>query len=442
MSGSTKAIESTLKKEKEPVSRIQLQAEALAKTLLQELLLDKDQPDLRNKADLVKVYHSAPVDRSKLDFQQLNKKDIAKTILSPRLADDTLCDIFCVACRKPVDESGTDIEHVQPYADLCDKQRTLLAFLNNINNAEFSAFFLAAEGMSDYFYKDGDLIKMTAYFVKRCYTSMGNLSLICHSCNIKKSTREPVGWLKLQIYFGDRFDQHLQQAGGLQNGVIFSRVYQRGEQPEIILGNRSVPLHTGAGVVLGAFANRWVFEDHKSEIDAHRVFHARIFAPVRRDLDVVAQIPEEQRDSKKQKQRTVDRGIFVAEAAYNTQTAALEQPRSLSSSDDSNDKALRKKGVKVDEKLSHYVKDIKRLFNDWSDDIHEWFENNYDDFCLVLFEKDDWERLVTHCSDKKNHINDYTTLADELAGIAMQLFDDVMARKRLGAAKKKNSGGL
>ncbi len=164
-------------------------------------------------------------------------------------------------------------------------------FLNPKENKEIADAFLHFEGISDYFRYDKDgIIKGSIYFYKHCYNIMDNLFLMCQGCNGSKGSKDPLSWfLEQDSYFGEPFVQHVQSLGGLQEGVLFHRVYPVEERYLTISLEEGVVLHLPDELIdakgLGIVVRDWFFEHYKDIFETHKFFYQENFKPLKKHLE-------------------------------------------------------------------------------------------------------------------------------------------------------------
>ena len=73
---------------------------------------------------------------------------------------------------------------------------------------------------------------------------MDNLFLMCQGCNGSKGSKDPLSWFVEQdSYFGEPFVQYVQSLGGLQEGILFHRVYPMDESYLTINLDKEIILH-------------------------------------------------------------------------------------------------------------------------------------------------------------------------------------------------------
>lgn len=268
------------------------QAQALARAIQEEMRFPVE-PRSSDKTRLVKQLYDGVPERAALSFQEQDHKVAAKSELAPALAnDEALLHLFCMVHGEFTCHAGVDIEHTVPYAKMRSKQAGLLSFLNA--HPEFADPFLQTTGIENYFRRDIDSkIKGTGYFFKLCYNDIDNLILLCHACNIQKSDRDPLTWFEAQdIDFGKSFIEALEQAGGLREGVILSKIYHAKETDQsLYLGSGLVFIaHDGESLGLGQFIRRWFF-DHFGEIfQAHKSHNQQCFEPFKAHVESIREL--------------------------------------------------------------------------------------------------------------------------------------------------------
>jgi hypothetical protein len=269
----------------------------LARTLLDELNADRLPESAEgNKAKWVQeLCPTVPSRGGKIDFQQKEGKDFPKFEFSPALSsgpsEDDCKRLFCMVHGEFVPSGCTASEHAYPYSKMRENQEHLLGFLNLAENKEIAAAFLSFEGISDYFRYDKDnIIKGSTYFYKHCYNIMDNLFLMCQGCNGSKGNKDPLNWfLEQDSYFGEHFVQHIDRLGGLQNGVLFSRIYPRDENYLTISLDGETILYLPDEKVdakgLGVVIRDWFFEHYQDIFGAHQDFYNKNFKPLKEHLE-------------------------------------------------------------------------------------------------------------------------------------------------------------
>jgi len=302
-------------------------AKQTAQTLQAELTFAKPMTDKDRQL------YDTPPPRKDLSFSKEGKVSAAKRRLARDLSDQNAADyVFCVACAMFVDQVSMEADHAFSYRQIRERQLAFLNFLNE--HADFAHSFLAQPGMRKYFGKNKkDTICGTGYFYKACYNEMDNLWLLCHACNVKKSDRDPLTWLRDQEpYFGEAFITHMKEAGGLQAGIFIDRVYlpQAGDR-EIILGDRTVRLFTGDSKGLGRFARDWFATHHQAQYAAHQKFFIENFAQFKEQLLDILSLQKEGQLT--QANRALRRLKRLIKEVYHVQAASwLDAKETLSSS--------------------------------------------------------------------------------------------------------------
>jgi 5-methylcytosine-specific restriction endonuclease McrA len=142
-----------------------------------------------------------------------------------------------------------DADHLHPKADFRKRQIALIEFLNK--NPEFAEKFMETPGMDDFFKLvtlDGQKKYLgTLYFYEKYFNDINNLWLLCHSCNLEKSNKETLEWLKGQPMFGEDFDAYIQdKLGKKQYGIL---------------------IQSKEGEGLAILARQWYLERHKEYIN-------------------------------------------------------------------------------------------------------------------------------------------------------------------------------
>ena len=242
-----------------------------------------------------KLFDSPPA-RSDLIFQIKNHDASAKTSIAPKQSDDVnekdYDEIYCMIHNDFMPKSASDVEHADPLTDIIKRQTELLIFLNE-QTPEYKKSFLEISDIKSYMREDPSdkKIKGSGLFYKICYNDANNLWLLCHSCNLNKSTKNFEDWFKDQENFGQPFLDHLQKNGGIQQGVILKRVYSRDSNTKVFSAKNSqeIVIHAGPKKGLGHFAREWFHNKHGATFKLHREYYANNYKFIKEELAKIRQ---------------------------------------------------------------------------------------------------------------------------------------------------------
>ena len=266
------------------------QAIEVAKALINEMEFpNKKVRRTKEDADLL----DEPPPRSKLGFQQRKNpnpklEDAAKAEMSRPIADQhddaDVKNLFCMVHCEFARLSGVDIEHGVAFEQITKKQITMLDFLNNSKNQEFTRFFLDQPGIKDLFGKDKGKIKRTRFFYRACYNNLKNLWLVCHACNIEKTAKDPLEWFSHQEQFGAAFVASIAKNGGLHSGVVFNAV---GGREIAELGGQKI---CSGGKGLGEYAREWFLANHGQLYEANKQYYRDNFKKFQAEFKQIEQL--------------------------------------------------------------------------------------------------------------------------------------------------------
>jgi hypothetical protein len=267
-------------------------AKALATALMAELSPGDHHISPSNKAKLAeKIYDRVP-SRQELNFFIEQGEPAAKRHMEVELSSQDEQELFCMSHCEFVPKSGVDIEHAFSHSGIRANQTAFIKLLND--HPDFATQFLTQAEMGTLFKRgDSHRIKATGYFYKLCYNALGNLWLLCHACNIKKSDSASLDWFSAQPMFGRAFVDAVHEQGDLQNGIIIDRIYQLTDE-DLLLdtqdeeGNvRCLFIRPTNAPALGEFVRDWFSKTHAGLRAAHKAFYDKEFAAFKQEIDEV-----------------------------------------------------------------------------------------------------------------------------------------------------------
>jgi len=226
----------------------------VAQSLMQEMRFLKKIREDSTLNDLIDV----PT-RDKLAFQVIAGEDAAKSEGSGYLSASLAGLRFCVAGGEVGKTETFDIDHTIPFKHIHEKQERLLNYLNDPSNKDFKEGFLSVDKINDYFGEEAGIVKGTKRFFKLCYNDIDNLLLLCHTCNVYKSSQESLDWFgKQEPFLGKEFLKTVEDAGGLHEGIIVSKVCKVSSNDECVnIGGIDCILTSSEAKGLGKFVNEW-----------------------------------------------------------------------------------------------------------------------------------------------------------------------------------------
>ena len=151
--------------------------------------------------------------------------------------------LYCFSHHDFVLDAGTDIDHLLPMEQIINRQRALLNYLNS--DKKVAEGFMSVSGIAQYFGKQKGKILGRKKFYDECYRQLSNLWLLCHACNIKKSSLATayaekedealLDWLGKHPSFGQSFINALNGKGKIHNGILFNVIYTGGSPQKITI---------------------------------------------------------------------------------------------------------------------------------------------------------------------------------------------------------------
>src|SRR3989338_108934 len=410
-------------------------AQALAHVVKQEMSFPV-QPSASTKAGLVNRLHDTVPTREVLSFQQRDGESIAKTLLGEELIADEeemIKLFFCVFHGEFVQSAGTDIDHVFSFHKMREKQIKLLEFINT--DREFADVFLDQPGIEDYFKRDtaDGLVKGTSYFFKLCYNDMGNLLLMCHACNIQKSSGDPLDWFKQQdTYFGPKFLESIREKGNYHEGILLGKVYPKdGEHVTLNILGEDVDLYTGDSYGLGQLAREWFTSQCKSILDSHREFYGKNYRQFKETLAKMRSLVIEGKTGEAHNvHRHLVKALSALQGVYAVCMAFGEEKGSSSGSDDSADREARDRisarQVHIAFDVAHELKKIKTLFVlSYGDVQAEVFRRH----CIEYQEREAlsvqaWREIFEVLDELKAKISEEILSVEGVSQTITQLYDE------------------
>lgn len=175
----------------------------------------------------------------------------------------------CMSLRTDV-RISFDIDHVFPRAKITQKQRLLLAYLNEPTNREVAQAFMgenpsdpALQGkIGQYFKRDSSgNIRGTQWFFEVCYNNLNNLAHLKNYLNRGKSAEAPKEWFINN--FPSNFNSDIEAKGGINEGVIMQQIFSTNGLDAVEIGKDDaghpviVYLHDSTSEGLGKFMRDW-----------------------------------------------------------------------------------------------------------------------------------------------------------------------------------------
>lgn len=408
-----------------PTNSVKEIAKALAKQIKAELA-DAEVSDGRYKTRLIKQLFDKPPKRHQLSYQQeagmARPKRLLRNTISNQPDERQIQRFFCLAHGEFVPGAAMDIEHAYPHQRIRDNQARLIAFLNAPEQKELTTAFLAQPGIKAYFRCGPDKqIKGSGYFYQLCYNVINNLFLLCHACNLNKSTQNPLDWFKEQEdYFGRAFIEDVEKAGGLHEGVLLSRIYcSSSDNPQLKLSEHdSIELSCENGQGLGEFAREWFFNRFQAIFERHRDFYNHNFIPLKEHLETIQRFINNNQLSKAKKahQRLLGELTMLKQIQEALVGANIKETSSGSSASSSDDAEGQAKGQ---EYLFEEVLNAKKT-KAALDKLRRLIKTAYDD----SKKGDSIRQLCWNLNRKVSHLS-----GDDWEAIYSTLEDDILAKK-------------
>lgn len=239
--------------------------------------------------------------RDKLSFQKVGNEAIQKRKFSDEIADDPTSsnqNLFCIG-HTGFMRRGAEmhIEHADPYAEVRKNQEQLLKYLNE-NQAvreAFLSFQPVSSGspiMEPYFIYDKDgkvgtkgALVGTKYFYRQSYNAMRNLYLLCGSCNLSKTDKNPLQWIdSLSLFQGFR-EYYRKEHGDFQKGLLFLRAYKGSTATQLTYtGNNDIFLPPSNAPGLGEAMRQWLITVHAGVFRVYREDYNKGFKTLKTQL--------------------------------------------------------------------------------------------------------------------------------------------------------------
>ena len=195
--------------------------------------------------------------------------------------------IYDMVARRFLPTSSMSIEHAFPHKEIKLRQKAFLDYLNDSNNQAFTDDFLKQEAMGDYFQRQSSgEIWATNYFFKACYNDIGNLWLLSVGANASKSSGDVVDYL--EKIFGAPFKQEVATGGGVQRGVILSKIGGTVQTTLSGLDGNDVVIYSG-GKGIGQFITDWHDENRDYCFDIMQE-HEQGYQIVQKKLDNIIEL--------------------------------------------------------------------------------------------------------------------------------------------------------
>jgi hypothetical protein len=140
----------------------------------------------------------------------------------------------CLAHGDYVEIASLQSDHIQPKADILERQKETVNILNQ--NPEFAEKVMALDGMDRFFVKadfesknqdedentnDNEVRNKgkekaeryygTLFFYEVYFNEIDNLWLICQACNLHKGKKDTLKWLTEQWAYGEKFFSYLER---------------------------------------------------------------------------------------------------------------------------------------------------------------------------------------------------------------------------------------
>ena len=181
----------------------------------------------------------------------------------------------------------------------------------------------------------------TNYFFKACYNDIGNLWLLSVGANASKSSGDVVDYL--EKIFGASFKQDVGMGGGVQRGIILSKIGGTVKTTLSGLDGNDVAIYSG-GKGIGLFITDWHDENRDYCFDIMRE-HEQGYQIVQKKLDDIIEFFADNKAVEANKAIT---GLKRLISSTNTILELYQKSKDVSSSSESetgSDKERRERGV-------------------------------------------------------------------------------------------------
>jgi hypothetical protein len=130
----------------------------------------------------------------------------------------------CIVHGDYVKVESLQADHLQAKENIKKRQNELVSMLNA--HPSFAKFILEQPGMNKFFVKHtDDKYYGTLFFYEIYFNDIDNLWLICGACNLHKSNKDTLEWLKNQWLYGQEFLDYLSKCSlNTNKGHIIQKV--------------------------------------------------------------------------------------------------------------------------------------------------------------------------------------------------------------------------
>ena len=250
--------------------------------------------------------------------------------------------IYDMVARRFLPTSSMSIEHALPHKEIKLRQKAFLDYLNDSNNQAFTDDFLKQEAMGLYFQRQSSgEIWATNYFFKACYNDIGNLWLLSVGANASKSSGDVVDYL--EKIFGASFKQDVEVEGGVQRGIILSKIGGTVQTTLSGLDGNDMAIYSG-GKGIGQFITDWHDKNRNYCFEVMQE-HEQGYQIVQRKLDGIIELFADKKAVEANKAITNLQQLI---SSTNTILELYQKSEAVSSSSESetaSDKEGRERGV-------------------------------------------------------------------------------------------------
>jgi hypothetical protein len=113
----------------------------------------------------------------------------------------------CIVHGDYVQVEALQADHLQAKEIIMKRQKELVERLNK--DEEFAAYVFNLPGIEKFFVKIDNTIFGTLFYYELYFNDIDNIWLICEACNLHKSNKSSIPWLKGQWLYGEEFFDYL-----------------------------------------------------------------------------------------------------------------------------------------------------------------------------------------------------------------------------------------
>ncbi len=124
----------------------------------------------------------------------------------------------CLVHGDYVKVESLQADHMHAKENIINRQKDLVKKLND--DQEFAKFIMKQDGMEKFFVNVKDQYYGTLFFYELYFNDIDNIWLVCQACNLHKSNKETLDWLKNQWLYGEEFMDYLTRKGIKDDGIL------------------------------------------------------------------------------------------------------------------------------------------------------------------------------------------------------------------------------